>query len=226
MDDLGSRAGGHIPALAVVILTVFVGASSVAAQAEEGDAPDGEDDRQAPSGETTTDVQARELFVSGREAFEGGRYEEALQLFQTAYDISQRHLLLYNVGQAQDRLRQDREALESFERYIELNVDPPYSAQVESRIRALRGSIARDEELRAAAAAATPEPTSPITEPPPTPSDSQSPITSEWWFWAGIGGGVALVALATVLVVVLTTGGTSPPVQGDVGGVVMTLGAP
>src|SRR5689334_23248564 len=93
---------------------------------------------QAPTGD---DAAARTHFATGASAFDSGRYEVALSEFQAAYELSHRAELLYNIGLCQDRLRQDRAALSSFERFLAERPDTPHRAEVEPRIAALRAAI-------------------------------------------------------------------------------------
>jgi tetratricopeptide (TPR) repeat protein len=86
---------------AVVAITIGLGAT--AARAQELSA---------------NDQEARSLFESGRSAFAQGRYEAALSRFQEAYELSGRSALLYNIATTHDRLRHDREAIESFEAFL------------------------------------------------------------------------------------------------------------
>lgn len=165
--------------------------------------------------ETSPDDEARDLFGRGRDAFEAGRYEEALGYFEEAYRVSNRHLLLFNIGQAQDRLRRDRDALASFERYLELNESPPMADQVRSRIRVLRESIARSDQERERLEERIRESS--------TPEDDGSVIET-WWFWTLLGTAVVAGA-ATALLLAFVDGGVADPIPGDVAGVVRTLGS-
>ncbi len=107
-------------------------------------------DAQAAQTQDYRDKAARGLFEAGSVAFEEGRYEEALGHFKQAYELSpNRHLLLYNIGSSFDRLRKDREALENFERYLQLNPTAQNRAAVEARVKVLRDAV--DREDRAAA---------------------------------------------------------------------------
>jgi hypothetical protein len=97
------------------------------------------------------DERARALFQQGRAAYEEGRYRDAWDYFRKAYLLSKRPALLYNVGQAADRLRMDREALEAFRLYLQRNPDADNRREVENRVRAL------EERLHQAPGTATPE---------------------------------------------------------------------
>lgn len=132
------------------------------------------------------DREARSLFEAGRTAFEDGRFADARDYFQRAYELSGRADLFYNIGSAEDRLRRDREALTAFEAYLAATPDSPHRAEVDARIVSLRAAIAEREALEAASRPAAPEP-----EPPPPGGP-----TLVWTFVAGASalafGGVAI----------------------------------
>ena len=86
----------------------------------------------------STDSEARGLFEAGRAAFDGGRFAEALEHFEAAYELSNRPRLLYNIGHAAERLRDDRRALEAFEEYLRRMPEVENRPSVEARVRALR----------------------------------------------------------------------------------------
>lgn len=95
------------------------------------------------------DAAAREQFKKGRAAFEDTNYEEALQYFRRAYELSHRGQLQYNIGVTATRLQRDEEALQAFQTYLSELTDPPREEEVLSRIAALEQSI---EEAKARAA--------------------------------------------------------------------------
>lgn len=167
----------------------------------------------APTPEEARDAEARDLFERGRVAFADSHFADALDLFRQAYALSERHALLYNIGQAADRLRRDREALEAFDRYLEEVPEAANRVEVETRTAVLRETIARDEQLRAEAARPV------VVEPPLV-------IEEQWWFWTLIGLGVAGagVGVAAGLGAFNTTE-LAPQTVGDIGpgGVVVAL---
>jgi hypothetical protein len=121
---VGRSAGAACAA--AVVTGVLAGAAIVEAQAR-------------PAGEAAqVDEEARHLFEAGTRAFSDGRFEVALARFREAYELSRRPALLYNVGQAADRIRMDREALDAFERYLAAEPNAANRREVESRITALR----------------------------------------------------------------------------------------
>jgi hypothetical protein len=87
------------------------------------------------------DKRAREAFEQGRQAWDEGRFREAWEHWHLAYRLSRRPELLYNVGQAADRLRMDAEALEAFRLYLAKNPDAENRREVENRIRILEREV-------------------------------------------------------------------------------------
>jgi len=195
-------------ASAVLLAAVLAYRPVAAAQDEPEVAAEGEVD--------VHDAEARSLFDAGSLAFEQGRYEEALERFVRAHELSGRAALLYNIGTTHDRLRNDAEALEAFERYLEAEPDSARRAEIEARIAVLRDQVAR------AAAVPTPEETA-RSVPPDTggagPIDEESGST--WWIWATAG--VLLAGAVVVAVLLLAGGGTQDAIPGDEGMVWSTL---
>jgi tetratricopeptide (TPR) repeat protein len=128
----------HVRLLAVVLASIVGLASATPTFAQ---------DRQ--------DAEARALFQAGQVAFEDGRFDSALEYFQRAYDLSHRAALLYNIGTAADRLRQDRVALDAFEHYLEAEPNSANRAEVSSRVQVLRRALATSETSTATTTAAT-----------------------------------------------------------------------
>src|SRR5262245_1460475 len=80
------------------------------------------------------DAEAHALYDAGEVAFHEERFENALDYFQRAYELSHRPELLYNVGTTADRLRHDEEALAAFEQYLAELPTTRNRGEVESRI--------------------------------------------------------------------------------------------
>ncbi len=156
-----------------------------------------------------TDREARFLFEAGRTAYDGGRYRESLAHFQRAYELSQRPQLLYNVGQAADRLREDELALDAFERYLSALPAAANRPAVEERIKVLREVLA--EKQAAAAATQAPTPAETAASAPSLASDvdgyptstrdegEDESLLSKWWLWAAAGGVVAGVVVGVLI---------------------------
>ena len=165
------------------------------------------------------DAEARALFQAGVSAFEAGRFEDALDRFEAAYEMSPRPELLYNLGTAADRLRRDETALSYFRAYLDQSTSPARGDEVRARIAALERSLAERNALERAAA-----------QPPTAPAEGSAPpasggqITDQWWFWAAvIGGGVLVAGGITIGAVVGSQPQQQPLLDGQVGVVVFAL---
>jgi hypothetical protein len=185
-----------------VVLWLSSGAARAQAQQAPGDG--------APVSDSSDEV-ARGLFQAGKAAFEGGSYNEALGFFEQAYVRSGRPQLLFNIGQAADRLRQDQKALDSFRQYLAKVPEAANRVEVESRIAAIEQAMAERQAAIAAAAVPTPSETAAQSQ-AAQPADehtrqSGEPVTKKWWFWTSIGAGAVAVA---VVVAVAASGGGDP----------------
>ncbi|MCA9529530.1 MAG: hypothetical protein KC543_05300 [Myxococcales bacterium] len=104
--------------------------------------------------------QARRAFEAGTAAYNAGRFADALDSFQRAYDLTGNADLLYNVATVADRMRLDERALDAYQGYLAERPNSTDRENVEGRIRALRASIAsrvaaeRRAEAQAAARSA------------------------------------------------------------------------
>lgn len=94
------------------------------------------------------DVEARLLYQAGVSAYDAGRFEEALERFQRAYELSGREMLLYNIATAAERARQDEIALDAYERFLEAEPETKLRGRVEAVIARLRREIAQAESAR------------------------------------------------------------------------------
>lgn len=166
--------------------------------------PEGQD---ASEEGTRADETARRVYLEGRDAFEEGRYEDALRLFETAYELSGRPELLYNIGTTADRLRRNRRALEAFERFLEARPDSEYRPAVEARVRVIRAELEREEELQRTLQQAE-------QRPPEEPR-------RRWWIGVLVGG---LVVAATAVALGVALRDDDPQyLTGDEGRLVFTL---
>jgi len=158
---------------------------------------------------TALDEEARALYQAGRVAFDDGRFDDALEYFERAHELSGRPQLLFNIGSAADRLRRNAMALENFEAYLEALPDAENRRSVEARIQLLQEALDHGREHgttqdpgtvptpreTAEAGMQGAEPTGPMEGPA---SESRTGL------WVGIGVGAAvLVGLAVVLGLVL-----------------------
>ena len=116
----------------------------------------------AAAAQDEDDERARSHFQAGASHYEAGDYEDALNEFQRAYEISERPELHYNLSLAHQQLGNLEKAVEHLERYLNEAEDIPNRSNLDRRLTNLRERIA--------AAEATPAP--PPTEGPAPPPDS------------------------------------------------------
>ncbi|MEM9188072.1 MAG: tetratricopeptide repeat protein [Myxococcota bacterium] len=104
-----------------------------AAAAQDADAPSEAEER------------ARVHFDAGRNHYNAGAYEAALGEFETAYELSERSDLLYNIYLSLERLGQLDRALEALDRYIAEADDPSENReQLDRRRELLQERISED----------------------------------------------------------------------------------
>jgi tetratricopeptide (TPR) repeat protein len=156
-------------------------------------------------------ARARRAFAEGRQHFDLGEYEQALESFKTAYRNYEEPTFLFNIAQCQRQLGNKEEAVAFYRKYLSKQPAAPNRADVQSNIDKLNAAIAAEREAKTAKTAPPP----PEPEPRPIPDrtlggDSgqvvaragqpeRTPLTKKWWLWAGIGGAVVAVALGVGL---------------------------
>jgi hypothetical protein len=94
--------------------------------------------------EDPRDVAAGRHYESGQKLHNDGLFQEAIAEYQEAYRIKPHPNVLYNIGQAYERLLKYGDAVDWFERYLrEGGPTAPYRVVVQNRLRVLRGLPAR-----------------------------------------------------------------------------------
>jgi len=132
-----------------------------------------------------------------------------------------------NIGLAQDRLRRDRLAIASFERFLAEVPATPKRVEVEGRLSALRQATRRQEERDARTAIERDRLALEAREADLRARDAEDgSIFASPWFWVVVG--VVVVGAGTATAVALTTRdpGVQAPIAGTDGVVIMALGAP
>lgn len=193
----------------------------------------------ASSAQTTSrDRQARALFDQGYELFQDAQYEQALEAFRSAYGLSHRPQLLYNIGLSEDRLRHDQLALVAFQGFLDqTGPEEPRRVEVERRVAVIQASIEEHDQLErqtaeatraVAEASATAEASRHALEleqrnrPDDTRDTPQHrPLRRQWWLWTTVG--VVLVAAVAVPLAVSHSGTETSYRSGSVGGVTLLL---
>lgn len=137
------------------------------------------------------DARARELFLEGEAHYAAGRYELAAERYLEAYELSQRPELLFNVGNAYERLGDYARAAH----YLGQYVASPRARDVVSvreRIRRLEAAAAeeqrRAQEQQQPVAAPESAVAAPATPRPRPRHDDGRRTRATWWL---IGSGVS-----------------------------------
>jgi tetratricopeptide (TPR) repeat protein len=115
----------------VALLMLALGPSSILSTAQAQDEA-ADETLEAPSAPTSDD-RARALFGEGRTAYEEGRYDDAILLWEEAWRLSMKHPLLFNLANAYERSGRLELALEQLMRYRPYAL-PDELGQIESRI--------------------------------------------------------------------------------------------
>lgn len=125
---------------------------------------------------------AKRHFDRGEKLFALGRFDDALDEYQKAFDAKPIPDFLFNIGQCYRNLGDYDQAIFSFKKYLKLEPDAPDKDKVEKLIDDLEEKKERGEGQKL------------VRKPDePPPRTSSTPIYKKWWFWAGVGvvGGAA-----------------------------------
>lgn len=116
------------------------------------------------------DERAKAHFRVGTSLYEAGRFNEAAEEWQKAFELSQRSELLYNVYVAyRDAATSNDKAIGALRRYLELGtIEATRRLQLEARLRAMEEAQAQATQNAAPAA---------VAEPAPVASESAQPVT-------------------------------------------------
>ena len=143
---------------------------------------------------------ARRHFERGEKLFALGRFDDALEEYQTAFDAKPLPGFLYNIGQCYRNLGDYDQAIFSFKKYLKLEPEASNKEAVERLIEELEEKKAQGESEKF------------VKRPKKQPD---KPIYKKWWFWTGVG----VVAVGGTAAVFASGGGSSPPTT-DLGNIV------
>jgi tetratricopeptide (TPR) repeat protein len=154
---------------------------------------------------------ARTHFAKGEKAFSIGRFAEALEAYEKAYEALPLPAFVFNIAQCHRNLGQHERAIFFYRRYLALEPNPPNRGLVQELIS--EEQLRLDDEEAAARRAAKPVPPiealgapAPVEAevsdraPPPAPEDDSTPLLRRWWVW-GIVGGVVVTGVTAALLI-------------------------
>ena len=153
---------------------------------------------------------ARRHFEQGEKLFALGKFDEALDEYQKAFDAKAIPDFLFNIGQCYRNLGDYDQAIFSYKKYLKLEPDAPNKAAVDKLIDELEEKRANGEGKRLRLDRKNVDDT-----PPDEPRDEAKPFYKQWWFWTGVG----VVTVAGGVGVYEATRGGGPP-STDLGNIV------
>ena len=144
---------------------------------------------------------ARRHYERGEKLFALGKFDEALEEYQEAFDAKPLPGFLYNIGQCYRNLGDLDQAIFSFKKYLRLEPEAENKDAVERLITDLEEQKERGEGEKFFRK---------------KKQGADKPIYSKWWFWTGIG---AVVVGGSIGVYAATRETPSPPMT-DLGNIV------
>lgn len=130
---------------------------------------------------------AKRYFERGEKLFALGKFEDALEQYQKAFDAKPIPALLFNIGQCHRNLDDYEAAIFSFKKYLRLEPEAQNREDVEDLIAELEKKQQKGEARRLRVDRKR------ATDPDPSeePARGGAPVYKQWWFWTAIGVGVA-----------------------------------
>ena len=132
---------------------------------------------------------AKRHFERGEKLFALGKFDQALDEYQEAFDAKPIPDFLFNIGQCYRNLGDYQQAIFSYKKFLKLDPETPNREHVQELIADLQEKIDQGDSKRFRFDKG-PEP---VAEAGPTP------IYKKWWFWTGVAvvgvaGGVGIYA--------------------------------
>ena len=122
---------------------------------------------------------ARRHFDKADKLFALGRFDEALEQYEKAFDAKPIPDFLFNIGQCYRNLGDYEAAIFSFRKFLTLDPETPRRAAVEQLIDELEAKKAQAELLARERK----------IEQSKRPVETEKPITRKWWFWTAVAAG-------------------------------------
>lgn len=174
----------------------------------------------APAHDQKQEKTARAHFDRAEKAFNLGRFDDALQAYQAAYEALPLPAFLFNIAQCHRNLRNREQAIFFYQRYLSLAPDAPNRPVVEELIAEQKRLLAAQEppppDEKGVDLDARPEPASgavaKLDEKPAEPPKTRWE-RSRWWLLGALGAG-----LVGGVLILANRGGSSLP-KGSLGSI-------
>ena len=135
-----------------------------------------------PRGRRTPTIRrrgrAKRHFDRGEKLFALGKFDDALDEYQKAFDAKPIPDFLFNIGQCYRNLGDYEQAIFSFKKYLKLEPDAPDKDEGRAADRRARGEAGARRRRRGSSARRSRR-----RQPPPS---EHTPIYKKWWFWTGV----------------------------------------
>jgi tetratricopeptide (TPR) repeat protein len=95
--------------------------------------------------QSPAEEHAKQLYAEGQTSYDSAQYGDALKDWQSAYKLSNKPLLLYNIALAQEKLGQYSHAIDTLTRY-KRSQTPVKQTEVNKKIAALKTLQSRDSQ--------------------------------------------------------------------------------
>ena len=141
---------------------------------------------------------AKRHFESGEKLFALGKFDEALNEYQEAFDAKPIPDFLFNIGQCYRNLGDYDQAIFSFKKYLKLEPDAPNKDAVEKLIAELEDKKERGDSQKLVGGTGEHGPKPVVAE--------AKPFYKQWWFWTAVG----VVAVGTSVGIYEGTRGGPP----------------
>jgi tetratricopeptide (TPR) repeat protein len=122
---------------------------------------------------------AQKHFDKAQKLYNLGKFEQALEEYEAAYDAKPLADFLFNIAQCYRNLEDYDRAIFSFKKYLAEKPDADDRTQVEKFIDEL-------EEKRDAGQGKKFVDKPPPPPPPPPAAAKDDPFYKKWWFWTGV----------------------------------------
>lgn len=162
-------------------------------------------------------VNANAEVTRARQLFQERKFAEAAQALQRAYAFEPNPLFLFNAGQAYRKAEQRKEALEMYQRYLEVDEKGPLAAEARGYVSDLQAFLKAQERLQDAQVeletkesqakrtqeALKAEKERSLFMEQALKKETNKPFYKKSWFYAvvGIGGILLLTGIATAAAV-------------------------
>jgi tetratricopeptide (TPR) repeat protein len=129
---------------------------------------------------------AKRHFDRGQKLFNLGKFDEALDEYQQAYEAKSIPAILFNIGQCYRNLGDYEAAIFSFKKFLKLEPDADNREQVEEYITELEEEQEKGNSKKFR-----------LDKKREDRVETEPPVYKKWWFWTGIAvvgvvGGVGI----------------------------------